>query len=153
MKLTIRLAQAADLNKLIDLEAISFSEEKYHLLSSRQYRYLLTKANADIWVGEINGQITASAVVLYRKHWQQCRLYSIAVHPDFQGKGLGTKLMKYIEQAAKKNGLQGMRQEVRQDMQALINHHIDAGYHIYGQLPNYYPDGLGCIQLKKVWHA
>lgn len=151
MLLQIRMANINDVKKLATLETNAFAKDKFHILTTKHYKYLLTKANAEIWIICKKDNVIASGIIFYNKKWSHCRLYSIAVKPDFQGQGLGTKLLNHIEDVAKKKGLTGIRQEIRQDASDLLNRYLKKGYHVYQQKLNYYPDGIGCIKLKKAW--
>lgn len=148
----IRCASLKDLKCLFDIETKTFDPSLYLLITQRQYRYLLTKANAEIWVLEIEKQIIASAVILYRKHSNYGRLYSISVTPEYQKQGYAQKLLEYIENYIKNKipkSLKGIRQEIRLDNQKLLNKYINNGYKIIGQSDNYYPDGQSCLKLQK----
>ena len=144
-----RIAEYKDIDALVRIEALTFSKDKYHVLTRRNYHYLLTKANAEIWVFEIESQICASAILFYRKGVNFVRLYSLAVLPEYQGRGFGSNLLSCIEAWLRNNGFSEIRQEVRYDNISLLNRYKKDGYLKYGVVVNYYPDGASCIKLKK----
>ncbi|HXY87873.1 MAG TPA: GNAT family N-acetyltransferase [Candidatus Acidoferrales bacterium] len=62
-------------------------------------------------VGLNEGRIVASATLLINKEGSRVAhtaSFGIAVHPDFQNKGLGTILIKSLESIAKKRGVEKM---------------------------------------------
>jgi ribosomal protein S18 acetylase RimI-like enzyme len=146
----VRQAGLHDLDSLMLLEEMVFHAAEYHLIGRRQYRYFLQEANAEIWVVEIDGQVRASAILFYQKNRSHCRLYSIAVHPDFQGKGIGSQIFRELEAMLLVRGYRELRQEVRSDRSELIALYLKRGYQIYAKTENYYPDGVSCVRLKKV---
>lgn len=62
--------------------------------------------DGEFLVGENNGQIVCmGAFKKYTTRWAEVK--RIRVHPDFQGLGLGRKVMEELEQAAQKKGYKG----------------------------------------------
>jgi ribosomal-protein-alanine N-acetyltransferase len=149
MQFDIRPATRNDVSALFEIERIVFDPEKFHLITKRQYRYLIDKGNADIFLGVVDGKPWASSILLYKKNADYGRLYSIAVHPHMQGRGLGAALLHHAEQRVKGKNLSELRQEVRCDDHALINRYKKTGYVVYGETVEYYPDGAACVKLGK----
>lgn len=141
----IRPATLDDLNALEQLEQ-HFPGDR---LSRQSFRHLLTKGHADILVLEADGQLLASAVVLYRKGFLSARLYSLIVHPQARGRGYGSCLLAAAEAAAKARGCVSLRLEVREDncaAQALYRKH---GYECVGRTAEYYDDHSAALRLRK----
>lgn len=55
-----------------------------------------------VWVAESAGAVVGGLVMMFDE--QQAKLANIAVHPDFQGQGLGKGLMSFAETAARERG-------------------------------------------------
>ena len=51
------------------------------------------------WVAESNGNIVGGLIMVFEKEYAS--IANVAVHPDFQGQGLGGGLMKFAENKAK----------------------------------------------------
>lgn len=153
MTVTIRLATLDDLPALDRVERETFSPALYHRLSKRQYRYLLTKGNCEIWVASTNGTLCGAAILFYRKNSAYGRLYSIAVTPDAQGGDVGKALLTRAEDSIKQRGLKGIIQEIRADNARLKDRYTRLGYTITGTQADYYPDGASCLKLKKDFTA
>jgi len=147
----IRIANLTDLDCLCTLEKNTFDPLKYHILSRRQFRYLLTKGNADILVASYDRAIVGVADLFYRKTSSLGRLYSLAVHPNFQKQSIGHLLFYTLEKTIKQKGLKGFLCELRQDQVRLLNFYTKLGCKQISILPNYYPDGMSGIKMKKLF--
>ncbi|OQX49260.1 MAG: hypothetical protein B0D87_01280, partial [Candidatus Sedimenticola endophacoides] len=93
----VRPARPGDLDALLELERHCFDSDR---ISRRQFRYLLTRANATVLVIERGGRLLGDLVLLFSRATSVARLYSIAVHGEARGQGLGRRLMKAAEGAA-----------------------------------------------------
>ncbi|OYT63449.1 hypothetical protein B6U74_06810 [Candidatus Bathyarchaeota archaeon ex4484_205] len=87
------------MKKLWSLERLIFEEESY---SPEIFRHYL-KIGGEIWVIEENGEIVV--YILYITEGGMMHLVSIAVHPDYRGRGLGRKLMRKMEEEAERLGV------------------------------------------------
>ena len=63
--------------------------------------------NYPIWVVEAEGSILGGLIMVFEN--DQASIANIAVHPDYQGKGLGRVLMEYGEGEALKQGYSELR--------------------------------------------
>ena len=142
----IRPADLQDLNALVELENASFSVDR---LSRRSFRHMLTKGRADTLVDEVDGVIRGYVMVLYNMGTSLARLYSIAVHPQHRGKGLGRALLQAAEQAAVGNDCVSMRLEVRRDNEDTIELYKRMGYRQFGQYDDYYEDHMAALRFDK----
>lgn len=149
--LTIRKATLHDLDALMAIELSVFSPASYHLTNKRQYHYLLTKAKAEIWVTECDKVICAAAVLFFKKNTSLIRLYSIAVLPEFQGNAVGKALFEHAEDQVRLNAKKGLTLEVRLDNQRHTQRYLKLGYQPYSEVDEYYPDGMACLKLKKLF--
>lgn len=147
----IRIAELTDLDGLCNLEAATFDPAKYHMLSRRQFRYLLTKGNADILVAIYEGKIVGAAILFYRKTSRFGRLYSLAVHSSLQKRSIGRLLFEVAEKTMMQRGLKGLLCEFRQDEAQLSDFYKKMGCQPIGILKNYYADGMIGIKTKKIF--
>lgn len=88
-----------------------------------------------------------AALVLWN-HKQFLRLYSLAVHPDAQGKGLGAALMQHAHELAKKEGKKTVL-EVEATNQRLLHWYHALGYRLEAQLRDYYGPGRHAIRMVR----
>ncbi|MGB1697652.1 MAG: GNAT family N-acetyltransferase, partial [Thermoplasmatota archaeon] len=92
---SIRRGTKADVPFLRALEAAAF--EPHRRSSPAVLRRHFASPRQTVWI------LDDAALVLWN-HKQFLRLYSLAVHPDAQGKGLGAALMQHAHELAKKEG-------------------------------------------------
>lgn len=59
-------------------------------------------ANFPVWVAASAGAVVGGLVMIFDE--EQAKLANIAVHPGFQGQGLGKGLMHFAETAARERG-------------------------------------------------
>jgi ribosomal-protein-alanine N-acetyltransferase len=143
---TIRAATIDDLEAILDIEQRAFRKDRF---SKRQYIYLLTKANSTVYLLVTGKKVIATAVMLWRRKSRIGRLYNIAVHPDFQGQGMGAILMEACEKECRKRGCTVVTLEVRSDNKGAVRFYRDRGYESARTLHRYYPDGGNGIRMVK----
>jgi ribosomal protein S18 acetylase RimI-like enzyme len=146
MKDMIRAAVSSDLDALLDMENRSFRGDR---LSRRSLGRLLRKGNATTLVDVEGGRARGYALVLYNKGTSLARLYSIVVHPDFRGLGLGCVLLEAAEKDALENDCVTMRLEVRRDNEAAIGLYREHGYRLFQTVPDYYEDHMEALRFEK----
>lgn len=142
----IRLATLADLEALITIEKRAFELDRF---SRRTFRYLLSKANAVTLVAEEEGRVGGYGMLLFNTGTSLARLYSLAVDPAWQGKGLGRALMQATEEHAIAHGCVSIRLEVRADGERARALYESQGYRSIGRVDNYYEDGMQAIRYEK----
>ncbi len=142
----IRPAVAADYQALVAIEQRCFDSDR---ISRRQWRYMLTRAHADILVAAETDGLAGYVLVLYNQATSVARLYSIAVDASSRRGGLGRLLAAAAEEAARERGKAYMRLEIRRDngpSQALFG---KLGYRQFGMLDDYYEDHMQALRLQK----
>lgn len=142
----IRRAVTSDLDVLQDMENLSFRGDR---LSRRSLAHLIKKGHATTLVEVERGRARGYALILYRKGTSLARLYSIVVHPDFRGLGLGLKLLESAEKDALKKDCVIMRLEVRRDNTAAIRLYEEHGYRRFGVVRDYYEDREDALRFEK----
>jgi hypothetical protein len=110
---------------------------------------MLTKANAASLVEEQEGRIRGYVMVLFHHGTSLARLYSIAVHPDFQGQGVGKILVRAAEDTALAHDCAYMRLEIRRDNPASIRLFTRNGYRQFGRHDDYYEDHMEALRFEK----
>jgi len=151
MSLIIRLATLSDVDSLCAIEQQSFAPSLYHLTSRRQFRYLINKGNAEIWLAELHGQACGMAVLFFKANSRFVRLYSIAVLPAFQGRDVGLALFECAQKQGLHKKLMGLSLEIRSDNKKHYDRYRALGYKDVGTVEDYYPDHSPCIKLQKIF--
>lgn len=150
MSVSVRRVANSDVDALRDVEMQSFESAQYDLISARQFRYLINKGNAEIWAASSDGLICGYIIVLFKKNSAFGRFYSMAVSPAYQGHNIGKILFELAEKIVVQKGCKGMLLEIREDNLKLLSRYQALGYDITRQVPDYYPDGVACIKMKKI---
>lgn len=143
----IRDATLDDIDALVALENRCFD---YDRLSRRNFRYMLTKANAAVLVDERKGELRGYVLVLFQTGTSLARMYSLAVDPDSRGHGVAAELIKAAERAALARGCVYMRLEVRPDNAAAIALYQKLHYRQFGVVDDYYEDHADALRFEKL---
>lgn len=146
MPVAIRKAYASDVDDLAAIEEAAFRGDR---ISRRSFRALIERETAAALIALDGARKAGYAIVLFRKGSGVARLYSIAVAPGFEGKGVGRALLDAAEKAAFDHDRMMLRLEVRQDNARAIAIYEKAGYHRIGQEPGYYEDGATALRYEK----
>jgi len=141
----VRDAEKEDLAKIAALEKIIFDDNNFPM-SLRNLRYHFKKGNK-IYVAKIDNHLAGYAVIFLRKDY--ARIYSIAINPDYNGKGIGNLLMKHI--IAKHSDKKYISLEVRSDNTRAIKLYEKFGFKVVKILPEYYDDGCSGYKMKKIF--
>lgn len=145
-KIHFRLAESEDLTRLLDIETICFNMD---ILSRRSFMHFIRPGAHELTVAEINGEVVGYVLVLYRTGTNLARMYSIAVIPDKQGKGIARQLMDTAEHAGRERLCAFMRLEVNISNKKAIHLYRKNGYRSIGKIENYYEDGSDALRMEK----
>src|SRR6185312_11811488 len=88
-------------------------------------------------------------LLLFRNDVAVARLYSIAVAPDFRGRGVAVLLMRDAEEIARGRGSRRLRLEARADNAAAIRLYERLGYGVIGRIAGYYADGTDALRYER----
>jgi ribosomal protein S18 acetylase RimI-like enzyme len=153
----IRPARAKDIDALVALEEACFDADR---LSRRQFRYMLSRAQAELLVAEAAialADVPADALtplagyvlVLFNRATSVARLYSIAVAAWARGQGVGRALVDAAERAAWDAERPYLRLEIRRDNIPSQRLFEGLGYRRFGVLSDYYDDHMEALRYEK----
>lgn len=108
--------------------------DAYYLIARDVDRYNLIVAYAGCWVLANEGHIT-----------------NVAVDPDYQGQGLGRRLMNELTSRVKALGVDSMTLEVRPSNTVAINLYTSLGFRSVGQRPKYYTNPVEAAEI--MWNT
>lgn len=136
----IRPARRGDVEAQVELERLCFVS---HRIGRRQMQYLQASPRAVTLTAESHGRVVGHIVGLQRRH-RRCmsgRVYSLAVHPDYRGRGLGRRLMQAMltELAARQTRRVYLEVELSNASAVKLYEHL--GFRRIGVLSDYYAPG------------
>lgn len=108
--------------------------DAYYLIARDVDRGNLIVAYAGCWVLANEGHIT-----------------NVAVDPDYQGQGLGRRLMNELTSRVKALGVDSMTLEVRPSNTVAINLYTSLGFRSVGQRPKYYTNPVEAAEI--MWNT
>ncbi len=121
--------------------------QQHHGISMEELTSIVKSGGAIILIREKETrQLIAEAQILFRQIDQLSYIlpdreafnYGVAVNPDFQGCGLGKKLIQYVDLLATEGHSETLSLTVRAENYTSIKLHTDLGFRIVGYLPNFY---------------
>lgn len=142
---SIRSARASDLPSLVAIESLFPSDR----MPPRQFRHQLLRGKGRLRVASAGGRVLGYALTMFRTGTRVARLYSIAVHPDARGNGIGAALLDDAERGARRRGCDRLRLEVRVRNRAAIAMYEARGYERFARRVGYYEDGTDAFRFQK----
>ncbi len=126
-------------------------------MSARSVRSFLRSQSAVVLVAEsatphtshLTPHVSGALVLLFRRNSRMARIYSVVVHPQARGAGIGGRLVDEGEKRARRRGCSAMSLEVRESARAARALYRKRGYRECTRLPDYYEDGAAALRLRK----
>jgi ribosomal protein S18 acetylase RimI-like enzyme len=142
----VRPASVSDVESAMGLETSCFDT---YCISRRQLRYLQACPNAVFLVAERDDRIVGEGIALIRHHKRRLtgRLYSLAVHPEHRGQGIGNRILQMMLAELVARGAKRVFLEVEQVNQSALKLYERHGFRTIGQLPNYYGEGRHGVHM------
>ncbi|MGD2120280.1 MAG: ribosomal protein S18-alanine N-acetyltransferase [Gemmatimonadota bacterium] len=144
MTVSLRLAVPTDLSSISAIEALSFSNP-WH---PDTFRSLLTRERVRVLAAESGGEVVGYAVFWWVM--DQGELANLAVHPESQGKGVGSRLLDQVLTDAKAVGIESLFLEVRESNERARRLYAQRGFVQISVREGYYrnPPEDACILVK-----
>lgn len=132
----IRQAHVEDINQLLDIEHYCYDDpwprEAFEEEIGNGIAGIGMVAEDDgIIVGFITGLTMA----------QELQVHNIAVHPDYQGRGIGRQLMEAVDDLGRAGDYQRISLEVRQDNDIACKLYLSLGFKAVGTRKDFYGPG------------
>ena len=143
----LRQAKAGDIPAILEIEQECFQEDSF---SREQFVYLICRSKGTFYVVVEKERVIAYVSLLFHAGTRYLRIYSIAVHPDFRGKGLGQALMDQTIRTANECKAAKITLEVKVTNAAAIALYMKNGFIPVGVKPNYYHDGSDAIYMQRL---
>jgi ribosomal protein S18 acetylase RimI-like enzyme len=107
-------------------------------VSRERLHYQITRAKGVVLVARVDGRVTGGIVCLTHAGQKIARIDSLAVHPDWQGKKIGRRLLKAAIAYARSTGMTAMTLEVNTWNAPAFCLYRSSGFSILETLPCYY---------------
>lgn len=141
-----RLATLDDIDALVSLEKQCFTSDQ---ISRRQFRWMITRANAQLNVCLQMEELVGYVLVLFHKGTSLARLYSLAVSPLRRGSGLGQQLLDEAEHMAEAHQCVYLRLEVDPRNVRAVALYERNGFRLFGTVEDYYQDHGDALRYQK----
>ncbi|MGF7140737.1 GNAT family N-acetyltransferase [Roseimarinus sediminis] len=139
--ITIRRSVVEDLSLLQEAEQVCFPS--FQRSSKRTLQLSLSSAFQEVWIAEIKQgkQKVVAGMLILHLHPRTLRIYSIAVLPQFQGKGVGARLLTHACSLGLAKGCERVSLEARCKDETLVAWYKKFGFQITETLIDYYIEG------------
>ncbi|MBQ0724828.1 MAG: GNAT family N-acetyltransferase [Cycloclasticus sp.] len=146
---TLTPAEFQDIDSLVALEKKVFIEAD-GLLSKRAFRYHLGSKNILLVARQSNPTNPVIGYLLFFVRTKSARLYSLAVHPDFQRHGVARSLYAQALKILNNKGIYKLSLELRPSNTTALKLYQSLGFEQKTIRPHYYSDGESalCLSLK-----
>lgn len=130
--MNIRKMTLKDISEVAEIERLCFS----HPWSEESIKDSFDNPCNHFYISEkenkITGYIGLSVII------DEGYILNVAVHPDYQGMGIGKELVKYVNDFAVENNLTFVTLEVRPSNEKAINLYTGFGFKKVGERKDYY---------------
>ncbi len=144
MTISVRLAQKSDVVALTELEYTLFNTDQ---ISKSQFYYHIRSPRNLLYLAHDNHQVIGYILLFVRQ--KSARIYSLAVLPAYQGKGIAHNLIQYAINELP-NTIAMLTLEVNTSNIGAIHLYQKLGFSIYKILHNYYLNGENAYRMKKL---
>lgn len=145
---SVRAATASDLPALMHLETLFPQGDRISVRSWR--RFLAREHCVSVAIAEGGApEVLGAVVVLTRKGSQTARIYSLAVDPRAQRRGVGQALVEAALAQAQAAGCVRLSLEVRPDNAAARTLYRKCGFEDRGVMPEHYSDGTAAMCMDR----
>jgi [ribosomal protein S18]-alanine N-acetyltransferase len=147
MTAVIESASSKDLERLYTIEKECFKEEAF---TKEQILQMLDDYNTISLIAKISNEIAGFVIgmIYVERNTLHGHILTIDVEPRFQRRGIGSQLMREIEEIFRRKDTRFLHLEVREDNKSAISLYTKLGYVAIGKLNNYYGRVHG-IYLRK----
>ncbi|RUZ81001.1 GNAT family N-acetyltransferase [Mesorhizobium sp. M7A.F.Ca.US.006.01.1.1] len=149
--MTVRRALAGDLQTVVSLTETAYAPYTAMLGAPPipvTEDYAPRIEGGEVWVLESGGEI--AGVLTLERHDDHAMIFSVAVSPDFQGKGFGITLLKHADKQTRLWGLPEVRLYTNARMERNIALYLAYGFHETGRRPNPDRPGWVLVDMAKV---
>ena len=147
MSYLITDARLDDIKALVELEQLVFIPSD-GMLNKRSFRYHIQKRKNLLLLAkseELPCQLMGYILVFLHKH--SARIYSLAISPEHQRRGIGRELIKASIERVQDKGIMKISLELRKDNSTAFHLYESLGFIATGFRPDYYQCGDDAIVM------
>ena len=133
-KVEFRRMLASDADEIAAIEEMTFAMP----WSRKDFWAEAVNENAIYIVGTVDNKVIAYAGVWIS--FEEAQVTNVAVHPDYRGQGIGTKLFARLIEEVKTRGVTAITLEVRPSNEAAVKLYESFGLKSVGRRKGYYLD-------------
>jgi len=150
MSVTIRKSKESDLSFIEEAEQVCFPD--FQRSSRRSLSLSLSSPSQQVWIAEVqkNGKTVPVASMILILYHHTLRLFSIAVLPEFQSGGIGSKMVTHCLDLAHSGGFEKVSLEARLADCKLVDWYLHQGFISGEELQNYYKDGEHAVRMYQM---
>ncbi len=147
MKIHVRRANDDDLSFLLELEKKSFP--LFQQNSKQSIKHGINSPFQEILIAEssVKPKQNLGSIVLF-KYKHALRLFSIAIMPESQNKGIGNFLISYIIEFATRNNFEKIMLEASAKNNNLIEWYKSKGFVVLYEIKDYYCEGEDAVKME-----
>jgi ribosomal-protein-alanine acetyltransferase len=147
-KLIFRRASNRDLNSILLIERICFNGESF---TKRQFKYMLKSSSSIAFVAQYREELVGYiwAYIQRFKAKLQGRIYSLAVKPEYRGRGIARNLLLEVEREMQSLKVNQIFLEVDECNEVAKQLYSSSGFKVYRFLPNYYGQANNAFKMIK----
>ena len=142
-EITFRSMTLADIPTVAEIDEMCFDEDGWN---EDFFIEELRDVNSDYIVVEIGGKVIACGGI--KIYLDEAEGMTIAVLPEFQGRGIGKKLLIELLKNAKLRGAKSMIFEVRVSNVPALHIYQKFGFKIIGRMKRYYMSGEDALTMR-----
>ena len=142
----IAQASESDLPDLMAIEHQAFQRDQF---SEALYLSFLAEPETDVYLLRADKRAAGSLVLNFEEEKTNCRIVSIAISREFQGRGFGKKLMSFAEERARAKQSHQISLEVKASNTRAITLYQSLAYFEDKLLRDYYGPGSHAILFTK----
>ena len=145
----IRAATRADIDPIAVIEALSFYSID-EIFTPKQIARLIRSPSAIVLAAESRNAVLGWGAALHRRTQRGVtgRIYSIAIHPDARGQGLGDTLARELIRQLCEHATTRIYLEVRTDNDPAIRLYTRMGFTVARTLPDYYAQNIHAYSMR-----
>ncbi len=147
-QLLFKRASYCDLASILAIERICFNSESFN---KKQFEYMLKSPSSIAFVAQCRGEI-AGYIWAYIQRFKaklQGRVYSLAVKPEFRGRGIARNLLSAVEREMRLLKVERIFLEVDESNEVARQLYSSLGFESHRFLPDYYGKANNAFKMIK----